>query len=186
MSVTIIDNWATPSLIEAVKASWPDQSWGGWFVYESGKMASKSPVGFPRSVDFLISQMCEINFPRCFPDLDWMHGAGLHQMSAGNSLGPHLDAEYHPNKPWRREISMILYLDDCDGGALQMTDDVGRVHRTIESKQNRLVWFNTPGQWHHVTECYSIRRSIGLFWWSICDEVQPISTRAKFMAGATH
>jgi Rps23 Pro-64 3,4-dihydroxylase Tpa1-like proline 4-hydroxylase len=123
-----------------------------------------------------------LQLDRAFPDLEYLHGAGMHQLSAGESLGRHLDTERHPILPWKREATAIIYLDTPEsGGELVFTSDDGYVQKEIAPKENRLVLFKTSGQWHQVNKCESTRRSICLFFWSICDETFQGNQNAKFV-----
>jgi hypothetical protein len=169
---TVIDHFAPRGLIEAAKAEWPKSDWGGWICYPgSGKMATKLPCGLPRSIEILHNEMAKLDLNGTFPDLDWMNGAGIHQMEAGVSLGLHLDTEYFPNKPWKREWSVVLYLDDDCGGNFEITDSEGNVLEEIESKSNRLAYFPTPGTWHRIQKATALRRSIVLFFWSLMESM---------------
>ena len=174
MNAVVIDDWAPRELLSAADATWPADTSGLWHVYESGKRATKSPHGLPRAAQLLIDRMAAMpigelfGISESFPDVEWLHGAGLHEMRAGHSLGLHLDAERHPLLPWSRVASAVLYLDDVtDSGCLELCDASGNVVESVESRRGRLVLFATPGQWHRVSECGSRRRSICLFWWRI-------------------
>jgi hypothetical protein len=190
------DKYLSRGLVEAARATWPSPDWGHWITYGSGKLASKSPYQLPRACDLILSQLAECpvgrvlyglnsNRPTIFPDLEYLHGAGLHQMLPGHDLGLHLDTERHPNKPWKREATAILYLDsmeDCEHrGELDLTDASGNLEKRIEPEVNRLVVFSTPGQWHRVNKCDSMRRSICLFFWSVCSDDFVGGTRANFV-----
>lgn len=181
------DNWAPRELLNAVDATWPGPTSGLWHCYDSGKRATKTPHGLPRADQLLLDRLAAIPVIdwlrlecEAFPDLDQLHGAGLHQLDAGQSLGLHLDAERHPLMPWRREVSAVLYLDDVtEGGRLELCDAAGTVIESVESRCGRLVVFATPGQWHRVSECGSLRRSVCLFWWSVTTDSSG-ATRATF------
>lgn len=180
MTVTVIENFANPALVRALSATWlpPDSPW--WLVYGNGKRATKDPSRLPVAANLLLHKMATVAYDDgLFPDLEYLHGAGLHEIPAGGSLGLHLDSERHPVLPWRREASAVLYLDDCDGGELELCDETGHVTERIESRSNRLVLFATPGQWHRVAECRSRRRSLCLFFWAI-DHAATGATAATF------
>lgn len=171
----VLDNWLSPGLLRAVAETWPHANSTHWHAYRdknSVKLASRSWEGIPRAASLALDRMAEIDVESllglsdAFPDLDGLNGAGLHQMSDGGFLGLHLDAESHPLRPWIRAASGVLYLDDCDGGELELCDDAGNAHESITPKRNRLALFTCPGQWHRVKECRSMRRSLCLFWWT--------------------
>jgi len=176
MLIDIIDNWAPKSLINAAKATWPAKEWSGWHAYDNGKLATKSRHELPQSIRLLLERMAQIEIPDAFPDLEQLHGAGLHQTSPGGSLGLHLDSERHPLMPWRRVATVLLYLDTTDGGELELTDQTGNVYRSIASVENRLTMFRTENQWHRVAKTNSLRRSICLFYWTFDDTAKGLST----------
>ena len=169
-------DWTDAGLIASAAATWPSHDWGHWHSYAGGKLASKSTTGIPRAVQLILDQMATIPVKQllgvdCFPDLEYLHGAGMHWLSDGLDLGLHLDTERHPVLPWKREATALVYLDTCiSGGELDLTDASGRVSQRISPVANKLVLFTTPGQWHRVNKCTSNRRSICLFFWSICGD----------------
>lgn len=196
MTHAVIDNYLAGGLIESARATWPKESWPYWHQYENAKLASRSPYRgifeFPKAVELILAQLAEIAVaqllfkyepapPRLFPDVEFLHGAGMHQMKAGTSLGLHKDTDRHPSKPWKREATALLYLDDCEGGELDLTDASGKLQKRIGPVRNRLVLFATPAQWHRVNETLGTRRSVCLFFWSICDDGFEGDRRAVFV-----
>lgn len=181
----VIDGFAPASLVRSLAATWPTTESGHWHCYESGKLATKDVASLPAAATILLWRMAEltpldrIGVSNAFPDLQHLHGAGLHQLSAGQSLGLHLDAEHHPLLPWRREASAILYLDDCEGGELEICDEHRMLVESINPRPNRLVLFSTPGCWHRVEKTMSIRRSVCLFFWTI-DHTASGEAKARF------
>lgn len=164
----VIDNFAAPGLIAALQANWPSPESGHWHSYgEWSKLATKNVHTLPHVARLLLAQMSMLDVPGAFPDLDHLHGSGLHQIDFGGQLGLHLDSERHPLLPWKREASAVLYLDECDGGEFEICNEHGEALESIACKQNRLVMFSTPGQWHRVTPVRSLRRSLCLFFWSL-------------------
>lgn len=176
---TVIDNFATPCLVRALAASWLPADSGHWHLYDNGKRCTKDAGRLPLVANLLLHQMAAAYQGPGFPDLEYLHGAGLHDMQAGATLGLHLDSERHPLLPWQREASAVLYIDDAEGGALELCDAQGLTHESIEPRANRLVIFGTPGQWHRVSECKSQRRSLCLFFWSRAEQAAG-ATRATF------
>jgi hypothetical protein len=162
------DDFAAPGLIESLRSNWPSPESGHWHSYgEWGKLATKNANTLPHAARMLLGQMALLDVPGAFPDLDHLHGSGLHQIDFGGQLGLHLDSERHPLLPWKREASVVLYLDDCDGGEFEICNEKGETLQAIQSKRNRMVMFSTPGTWHRVNPVRSIRRSLCLFFWSI-------------------
>lgn len=180
----VINDFAPIELVNALLATWTPAESGFWHVYNNGKRATKDPSRIPAAGRLLLNRMAGIpiqkwtNIPGIFPDLEYCHGAGMHEIPAGGDLGLHLDTERHPSLPWRREASAVLYLEDCDGGTLDFCQEDGTLIQSIEAKQNRLAVFTTPGCWHRVSKCNSVRRSLCLFFWSVGDGGQ--ATTATF------
>jgi len=181
----VIDDFAPAGLVRSLAATWLPIDSPHWHLYGNGKLATKDPSRLPVAAHCLLAKMTEIPIaeliavPGTFPDLEYLHGAGLHHMPAGATLGLHLDSERHPQLPWRREASAVLYLDDAIGGELELCDEHGRTITQIASKSNRLVVLSTPHQWHRVAECRSARRSLCLFAWS-ADTAATGFTQAQF------
>lgn len=186
MTHIIRDNFAAPELMRSLAATWLPRDCPHWHVYDNGKLATKDSGRIPTAGRLLLQSMASLPIGEMlgvadtFPDIEYLHGAGLHQIDAGGFLGLHLDSERHPLLPWRREASAILYVDDCDGGELELCDSSGVTTDRIEVVENRLVIFATPVQWHRVVDCRSVRRSLCLFWWSI-DATASGNTRANFI-----
>lgn len=188
MSMIIKDSYIDRRLIEAVRATWPEPNDNIWHSYANGKRASRcsSPMELPYSCQQALLAMSEcrtlidvLGVPATsFPDWS-LTGAGLHQMDEDCSLDLHRDADFHQVKGWRREATMILYLDDTAGGELDLTNASGEVQYRAAARLGRIVAFLTPRQWHRVNLCRSLRRSLCLFWWSQCEKVDG-STRAVF------
>lgn len=189
MPALVVDDFVSSSLVRALQATWLDANSGHWHVYDNGKKASKDPCRLPVAANVILSYMASypissvLNISDTFPDLEYLHGAGLHEMPSGGCLGAHLDSMHHPTKPWKREASLILYLDDVDGGELELLDSAnGNVTQSIQSKSNRLVMFPTQNQWHRVNKCNSVRRSLCLFFWSIMKEgEEKTEIKSKFV-----
>lgn len=185
--IIVEDNFFPIALIEAARATWPANNWEGWHVYENGKRASKWTLDkLPRASQILLESIAFAYSDLTaawgaeghFPDYG-LHGAGLHQMGPESQLGAHVDCERHPTRPWRREASAVLYLDDTAGGELWLLDADGVAQETIVPAKNKLFLFTTPGQKHQVNRCRSLRRSLCLFFWSIDGQVSG-ECRAKF------
>lgn len=174
MHLTIVDDFAAPGLIEAARATWPDERWPHWHRYtgEHGdKLASKDADRLPAACRLLVARMAELAVPAgCFPDLD-LHGAGMHWLRRGARLPRHLDAQRHPLLGWRRRFNAILYLDTCSGGDLRLEHQGREV--AVQPRVNRLAMFAADPP-HEVTEVTDgDRRSLSLFWWSEPNEPQP-------------
>lgn len=104
-----------------------------------------------------------------------MRGAGLHAIPAGGRLGIHVDFNRHPDRPLRRAVNTLLYLNkDWDPdwhGQLTLTDRVG-CEVTLEPRWNRWVIFGYgEDTWHGHPEplaCPSerTRRSLALYYYT--------------------
>jgi hypothetical protein len=157
-------NWNMP-LVNAARATWPDERWQHWHKYNDGnaiKLATKDPSRVTTPVAELIRQMATLQVEDgWFPDLD-LHGAGMHWIQQGGYLGRHLDGQIHPLTGWYRRCNAIVFLDHCEGGELVIDGQ-----EPIVPEPGRLICFNAD-QWHEVRPVISgQRRSVSLFWWSV-------------------
>lgn len=50
----IIDNWASPELVRAAEAEWPDELWPFWYRYDNGKLTTKDPLRIPPACNELV------------------------------------------------------------------------------------------------------------------------------------
>lgn len=180
----IIDDAIPSPRLAAADAAWPEATWNGWHRYQ-GKTADKfglihhslAPPAIQRAL-WAVAEVIEERIPSgCFIDFE-LHGAGMHMIPPGGFLGRHLDAEKHPQRPWSRTHSAVLFVDssgDADGGKLVIEGN------SIDPIRNRLVIFETPGAWHEVTRVIGnrLRRSLALFAWKV-DEDASGATSARF------
>ena len=162
----VIDDAIPPQLLRAIAATWPDESWRGWHHYNDGnsvKRATRDAEQIPRAAWPCLYAMANIiTHPVGFPDWE-LQGSGLHEMPVGGRLGRHLDSDVMPATGWRRELSCVLFLNECEGGEFVIYE------QAIEPKFNRLIVFaTTDDAWHEVkTVRGSVpRRSLSLFYWS--------------------
>lgn len=189
MTSYYVDDAFNPNLVEALRATWPSETAFDWCVYPSGKLASKTYDSLPVAAKMLLNQMIAFSTAipyrlkiegTMFPDVQYMHGAGLHQMNPGVYLEQHLDAAKHPLQPWRRVASTVLYLDNCDdGGELDFVDVSGGILHRIQPRKGRLAVFGTAGNYHRVNAGNVLRRSLCLFYW-VVDHNCIGHTSAKF------
>jgi len=175
MSVYHYDDAFSINWIEALRATWPAETSFDWCKYPNGKLASKTYEQLPQAAKLLLADMSKLIVHTrldiaepLFPDVQYLHGAGLHQMNQGVELDQHLDAERHPLQPWRRMVSMVLYLDTCEqGGELDFVDASGNLLQRIKPVKNRVVVFKTARNYHRVRAADSVRRSLCLFFWTV-------------------
>lgn len=168
--VRIIDDWTTPELVRAADAEWPRDDWPHWHRYENGKLATKDVSRFTPAIAETMRRLLTINVGQIGVEDafgDWnCHGAGMHTMPAGTSLGKHLDSDHHP-QGWQRACNAILFVRDSDGD-LQFWNDAGTiVVQSIEPRFNRLVLFvPTDTSWHAVAPVATgPRRTLSAFYW---------------------
>ena len=143
-------------------AGFPDVHWPHWHRYANGKMATVDEARIPPGCRFALQKLAETITPPdgAFWDLS-LHGAGLHLMPVGSSLGKHVDAERHPLHSWRRVASLVYWLEDCKGGELVAEDN------TILPTSNIAAVLQSD-EVHEVLQCKSPRRTLSLFAWQIC------------------
>lgn len=158
----------------ACLAAFPERNWGGWHHYESGKQATRPCPELPNACHIALEALgASVSPPHgSFWDYEY-HGSGLHYMPPGSRLGRHVDAEYHPTKPWRRTSSLVLFLNRFCGGDLIVGN------QEFSCSENRAFMFSSSIP-HEVTEVIQgARKSISLFSYEI-DHGPKGSTRATF------
>lgn len=178
----VIDNAFCPELARAAYAQWPPQDWPHWLLYGSGKLATKDELRLPSACGMLCREMCGLpigeitGMPDTFADFN-LHGAGLHSIPAGASLGVHLDSDHHPLLGWRREFSLVLF---CNpewqnewGGQLELWNPDGtKCVEKVEPKFNRLVIMEvSDSSYHGIPEPVGcpeseMRKTLAVFYWS--------------------
>lgn len=177
MSYKILDNALPDILLNSLLMQFPSNDWRHWYQWDtstSRKKGTKSPHDLPEAANSAIDGMIEVIGSEfgdwvgrsTGPDRD-LHGAGLALMDDGDFVNVHTDAEWHPMLAWQRTHSAILYLNTCDSGFLTFNDTSPQhaIIAAIKPRRNRLVIFETQGQFHAVTECRESRKSLSLFLW---------------------
>lgn len=173
----IIHNAIPEHMRRAVCQSFPGQDWHWWYRYQNGKLASVDPYRVPSACTAALHLLASaIAPPAGFWDYE-LHGAGLHFMPVGTSLGLHLDATHHPNKPWRRVASLVYFLESCEGGELVVEG------QTVFPVAGDAALFSAH-QWHQVLTTRSDRRTLSLFAWEY-DPTEKHSTTATFAGAVT-
>lgn len=174
----IIENWATPELVRAAEAEWPDDHWPFWHRYDNGKLTTKDPLRIPPACSELVRRML------CLPIAELMgientfgdwncHAAGLHGMPPGSSLGIHLDSDHHPNFGWRRAANAVLYLNsewhDDWGGEFELWNATGQdCEKQIAPRFNQLVLFQPSDISYHAVSKVTgpeTRKTLTVFFW---------------------
>lgn len=171
VSVNHIPRALPQTLIRAVAACWPEQTWSGWHRYNgptANKYGSLHHSLIPHACRVALDRLADVVAPLIgdsFIDYD-LHAAGLHMIPPSGFLGRHLDAECHPIRPWKRTHSIVCFVDTMqphDGGELLIEPDTFIVPRSGDC-----VVFETPGTWHQVlrtSEHAPVRRTLALFAW---------------------
>ena len=71
-------------------------------------------------------------------------GGGQHVTTRGGSLGIHADFTHHPQTGMRRALNVLLYLNECESGGLELWDArVQQRKQLVMPKFNRAVIFKT-------------------------------------------
>jgi Rps23 Pro-64 3,4-dihydroxylase Tpa1-like proline 4-hydroxylase len=120
-----------------------------------------------------------------FIDYD-LHAAGMHMIPPGGFLASHLDAEYHPIRPWKRTHSIVMSVNSLwlkDWGGSFRADD-----REIFPECGQIVIFETRGLWHEVTPVLSgthYRKTLALFAWREATDLPPGRSTSATFAGSS-
>tara|TARA_R100001163_G_C5047098_1_gene184293 strand:+ start:498 stop:1094 length:597 start_codon:yes stop_codon:yes gene_type:complete len=193
-----IDNAIDPRLCWAAIAEFPKLDWDGWHYYndqDAKKYGQKENVELPKvfdkCIDMMIKRCSTIVGSNCFPDLS-LYGAGVHRIETEGYLRRHLDASLHARTGWKREWSVILYLNPSweatDGGRFGMTSSLDENCDASQTKWtepvfNRMTIFQTHEKNRHQVEQYRgvhPRLSLALFYFSLDEPRQPLRHKAQF------
>lgn len=194
MSFSIIKDAIPRSLLRAAEASWPSPEWPYWHRYNGhtankfGSMdRSRIPPACIAALDALALAVAPL-VGDSFIDYE-LHAAGMHMIPPGGFLGRHLDAEYHPIRPWRRTHSIVMNVNstwgELCGGQLRLESNLDSEPDTIiEVEPGQAVVFETPGVWHEVTRVNTDvsglhRKTLALFAWTV-DPTGHGKTSAQF------
>ena len=185
MSVTILPEAISPAILRACEAAWPDPTWNGWHRYKgttADKYGSLHHSLIPRACMTALDALAAVvgnHIGDSFIDYD-LHAAGLHMMPPGGFLGRHLDAEYHPIRPWRRTHSIVMPVNsawgELCGGELVIESNLdSEPDQVFEVVPGRVVIFETPNIWHKVNRVNTdisklYRKSLALFAWQLDDD----------------
>ena len=167
-------------ILDAVNA-WPRPNWPYWFRYDS-PLERKSTCQDWSHIPFPIFHLLTKMLTRP-PRLDAgpiigdssLHGGGMHDMSTGDLLTCHLDADRHPAFGWERRYNAILFLSawkDNWQGCLEIWKPNLRERETVVIPAlNRLVVFETtPYSYNAVSGPISCPpeihcKSLAVYWW---------------------
>jgi len=180
MTVEIIRNAIPRSLCLAAEAAWPGADWPFWHRYNGAtgdKFGSLDRARLPAACLAALDALALAVVPYIgdsFIDYD-LHAAGMHMMPPGGFLSPHVDAECHPIRPWRRTHSIVMSVNStwCKemGGTLRLEQQPEGSDEDLLfiPKQGQAVVFETAGQLHEVlpvSHAFSThRKTLALFAW---------------------
>ena len=187
----VIDHAVDASMLRAVWATWPDESWRGWHRYadqNAMKYGTRDAEQLPKAVkpclEGMVRRVSSI-IGVAFPDWD-LHGAGLHMIPSDGFLGQHVDSEVMPGTGWIREFSCVLNVNptwrDEWGGILRIGTE------RVIPKFNRLAVFSTADVVHEVTRVSGQvpRCTLSVFFWSLPSSTKTAGrrTQARFVGSA--
>ncbi len=173
----VLDDWFTETALELLADEYARTE--GWHHYEHKKRGLMDVGDHP-----VVSQLLEPSVVSLLGALTGVHdlvidptlrGGGLHGIPAGGRLGIHVDFNRHPDRPLRRSVNMLLYLnkdwDDAWGGQLTLTDRAG-TDLQITPRWNRWVIFGySETAWHGHPEPLTCppdreRRALALYYYT--------------------
>jgi hypothetical protein len=195
----VIDNAFAPELVRSAYAQWPPGDWPHWYSYsdeKTTKLATRDEYRLPPACRELINQMCALPISEItgidglFPDFD-LYGAGMHSIPSGGKLGVHLDGAKHPISGWKRQLSLVLFVNpewetEWDG-CLELWDNSGKeCISKVEPRFNRLAIMAVGDDTYHgipgEVRCPAgeMRKTLAVFHWSF-DVADENRTRAEFV-----
>lgn len=153
----VMEDFIQPNVAANMAALFPPPSWKHWKRHrhdKSDKLAcgDLEAIGqYSYSVGYLLKWLNSAAVVRLVstilgkavqPDLGYF-GGGLHLITKGGFLGVHTDFNMHPlRKGWKRAANLLVYLNECDGGNLELWDYRGW-QKSVAPKPGRAVLFGT-------------------------------------------
>lgn len=196
-SIAIIDNYFPSNLVLDVAETWPGLHWGGWNVNynqpHQKKRVCNDWSAMSRCQIALLHRMMAIRtkhlgLGKLIPDMS-LWGAGLNDMSNGDFVNLHLDADTHAVNGMKRLLNGILFINPTWENSWGGTLDIWNKSRqnllvTICPAFNRLLLFApNDHSWHRVrkVECpEGIRRMTISCWWYGMPDSESKRTKAEF------
>lgn len=201
---TIIDGLLLPDFCRKVANSFPPLDAPGWFSYDNPlerKRVYNDRYGEPEAIQSLYDTLSADGFLDLLEQItekqglawdDTMHAAGLCVATKGGKLDLHRDANLHPNKHWRRALTVVLFLNEewqADwGGNLELwSERDGQpfgLEKSIEPKLGRLLIFD-PNGYHGYPEPLTCpegieRKTLQAFYWCQAENTDNGRKRALF------
>lgn len=161
----ILDHLITEPEAHLLAEAFPDQSWKHWRLH-ANKNTLKRDCGAVDAMPLIVAGVVEalnsaavleaIRTLTGIPDLAadvGLEGGGMHRIDKGGFLGIHRDFNLTPDKKMRRRVNLLVYLNACHGGDLELWEEYGyrpsRKAVTVTPWPGRAVIFNTDGPaWH--------------------------------------
>ena len=206
----VIDNFFDKETANKIADDFPSFNSDFWFEYNNAievKKACDMWCKFPKSIYKAIYDLTSEKFVNYLSDLvgrkvwaDYgLNGGGIHSMSRGGKLNPHLDYNIHPKLGLQRKINLIVYLTkDWNpdwGGAIELWshDDKLKRPKKIEKRVdclfNRALLFDTTqNSWHGISDELNCpenisRNSIAIYY--VCEPEYNAEDRNKALFAPT-
>lgn len=179
----VLDNWFGGVALESLHAAFAHTD--GWHQYEDKKRGLMDIADHPLVAELMgEANVAMLRTLTGIPNLvsdPTMRGGGLHALPPGGRLGIHVDFNRHPDRPLRRAVNTLLYLnkdwDDTWGGRLIMTNRTGE-SVDFAPRWNRWVIFGySETAWHGHPEPLTCppdreRRSLALYYYTPMTEAE--------------
>jgi hypothetical protein len=161
----VVDHLLPESACHYLASLFPPVAWTGWRMH-ANKNTLKRDCGnallMPPDVAKVVRALNSAPVVKALaaltgiPDLQpdpGLEGGGMHRTDRGGFLGIHRDFNLTPDKKKRRQVNLLLYLNACAGGNLEMWGEENyrpaRKEGTVHPDAGRAVIFNTGGPaWH--------------------------------------
>ena len=186
----VVDGILTEMEARLTREAFPDRSWPGWKLHRNKNTDKRDCAtweSFPPDVfrvcqalnsDLVVKALERMTGIHGLESDPFLEGGGMHLIGRGGFLGVHADFNIHTKTKKRRAVNLLLYLEEAEGGALELWDETAEhCVKTISTAPGRAAIFTAGDRTFHGHPNPLVapwRRSIAAYYYlSSIDEAVP-------------